>query len=283
MKKLPLFFLLIFSFSNVLAEPPYRFGTIDSLSKQIITYKDPTTFQELIYIGEEKRNMMFFGMNKDGKVEKPKKLKLRPHVFHSFYENEIAIEILVYYEKDKNKNFKRVETLALKYAKTIGRMPHVLVQRLDAVHFFEDKECQQGTGSAWTRTVNICPLDLKKWGIMLFVIEELLVHELVHASLDKPTSGAYKPLNPRISKSNKKTKKLNWSHWRKAAKKDKEFISDYAKSSFREDLAESFLAWLALRYNRVDDEDKAKILKAIPNRIKYLDDQNFNMYPIVSY
>ena len=64
---------------------------------------------------------------------------------------------------------------------------------------------------------------------------------------------------------------------------DKEYISDYAKTAVHEDLAESFLMWLAYRYNRVNEVEKAKILEAIPNRIKYFDAQNFNMYPIISY
>lgn len=275
MKKITLILLLVFSFSYVQAKPPY--DNTEWEFDNIITSKDPTTFQELIYIGEEKRNMRFKEY-KNGRSLKTKKLKVRPYVFHAFYENEIAIEILLYYEKDKNKSLKRAEALALKYAKMIGRMPHVLVQRLDAVIFFEDQSCK-GHGWAVYRIMSICPLSLKKWKVMSH-IEELLLHELVHTSLDKPTSGVYKALNPRISKNNKKTKKLSWRDWRKAVKKDKEFISDYAKSSYREDLAESFPMWLALRYNRVDDVEKAKILKAIPNRIKYFDDQNFNMYPI---
>ena len=267
--------MLVFSFSYVQAKPPYKDTHWEF--DNIITSKDPTTFQELIYIGEEKRNMRFKEF-KNGRSLKVKNLKVRPYVFHAFYENEIAIEILLYYEKDKNKSLNLAESLALKYAKMIGRMPHVLVQRLDAVVFFEDQSCK-GYGDSVYRIMSACPLTLRKWKVMSY-IEEFLLHELVHTSLDKPGSGVYKALNPSISKNNKKTKKLNWGDWRKAVKEDKEFISDYAKSNYREDLAESFPMWLALRYNRVDDVEKAKILKTIPNRIKYFDDQNFNMYPI---
>ena len=116
-------------------------------------------------------------------------------------------------------------------------------------------------------------------------IEELFVHELVHASLDKVQGGykSYQALNPKISKEKKmKTIKLNWGHWRKAQKKDKRFITKYAKTNSYEDLAESFLMWLALRYNRVSDIDKDIIIKTIPNRIDYFDKQSFDMYPLVS-
>ena len=66
----------------------------------------------------------------------------------------------------------------------------------------------------------------------------------------------------------------------KAAKKDKGFVTQYAKTTPYEDLAESFLMWLALRYDRVEDSDKETILKLIPNRIQYFDEQQFDMYPL---
>ena len=220
MKKITLISLLVFSFSYAQAEPPYE-TTVWELD--IITSKDPTTFQELIYIGEERRNMHFTGFDKNRKPAKQKLLIVRPYVFHAFHENEIAIEILICYEKDKQRNFKSVEGLTLEFAKIIGSMPHVLVQRLDAVHIYPDKS-GYATGAPWTRTVSLPLLNLEEDRLQNY-IDELLVHELVHASLDKPP-GVYKALNPRISRNNKKTKILNWSHWRKAVKKDKEFISD---------------------------------------------------------
>ena len=72
--------------------------------------------------------------------------------------------------------------------------------------------------------------------------------------------------------------------WRAAQKADDEFISTYAKEHpTEEDIAESFLVWMALRYrtDRISESDVNKILKAIPNRIKYFDEQEFDMYPIV--
>jgi hypothetical protein len=51
----------------------------------------------------------------------------------------------------------------------------------------------------------------------------------------------------------------------------------------REDIAESFLTWIVVRHrsDRVSKSHVKKILKAIPNRIKYFDEQEFDMYPIV--
>ena len=94
-------------------------------------------------------------------------------------------------------------------------------------------------------------------------MEETLVHEASHTSLDEYHSAS--------------------SGWIKAQNLDPSFISTYAYDNpEREDVAETFLLYLALRYRpeRIDATLKATILETIPNRIKYLDAQNFKMYPI---
>ena len=79
------------------------------------------------------------------------------------------------------------------------------------------------------------------------------------------------------------SKKLSWRDWRKAVKKDKKkYINDYAKTSIHEDLAESFIAWVALRYKskRLPNIKIQEIENNIPNRIIFFDKQNFDMYPL---
>ena len=71
--------------------------------------------------------------------------------------------------------------------------------------------------------------------------------------------------------------------WIKAQEEDCGFISDYAEEHpTREDISESYLPYFAVRYrsDRISVELKEKIESAIPNRIKYFDSQNFNMYPL---
>ena len=71
--------------------------------------------------------------------------------------------------------------------------------------------------------------------------------------------------------------------WLEAQNLDCEFISDYARDyPIREDIAESYLPYLAVRYrsDRISESLKKTIEEAIPYRIKYFDNQNFNMYPI---
>ena len=54
------------------------------------------------------------------------------------------------------------------------------------------------------------------------------------------------------------------------------------RSPDREDIAESYLLYFAVRYrsDRISSELKDTIESAIPNRLNYFDQQNFNMYPI---
>ena len=71
--------------------------------------------------------------------------------------------------------------------------------------------------------------------------------------------------------------------WLSAQKADCNFISDYAKEHpIREDIAESYLTYLAVRFrsDRIYSELKLKIENAIPNRIKYFDSKKFDMYPV---
>ena len=66
--------------------------------------------------------------------------------------------------------------------------------------------------------------------------------------------------------------------------KAKDVISKYAKKyPKREDVAESIVPWIAVRYrlDRISNVDAETILKTIPNRLKFFDEQNFDMHPLV--
>ncbi|MBK8292764.1 MAG: hypothetical protein IPK96_19345 [Flammeovirgaceae bacterium] len=71
--------------------------------------------------------------------------------------------------------------------------------------------------------------------------------------------------------------------WISAQESDGNFISTYALDNpKREDIAESFLLYLAVRHrsDRISQSLKSVTLQTIPNRIKYFDTQKFEMYPI---
>ena len=95
------------------------------------------------------------------------------------------------------------------------------------------------------------------------ILEETLEDEASYTSLD-----SYNSKDP---------------DWLSAQLKNCKFISSYAKDNpGREDIAESYLPYLAVRYRpeRISKSLKEKIEKAIPNRIRYFDNKNFNMYPM---
>lgn len=89
------------------------------------------------------------------------------------------------------------------------------------------------------------------------ILEEALFHEACHTAFDETLNSAV--------------------DWIAAQNADKgTFISTYARDyPKREDVAESFLCYLAARYRsaRISDANGETILEAIPNRIAYFDAQ----------
>ena len=95
------------------------------------------------------------------------------------------------------------------------------------------------------------------------ILEETLVHEAAHTSLDP--YHMYEPA------------------WKKTQEADGKFISDYARDNpNREDIAETFLLYMAARYRpeRISTALRDSIMAQVPNRIRYFDNLNLNMYPI---
>ena len=89
-------------------------------------------------------------------------------------------------------------------------------------------------------------------------LEETLIHEAVHTSLDADHAAS--------------------AGWLSARASDNEFISTYARDyPEREDLAESFLPFLAvmLRPERISTALRETITATIPNRIAYLESLKF--------
>ena len=94
-------------------------------------------------------------------------------------------------------------------------------------------------------------------------LEEVFIHEATHTTLDARHASS--------------------SGWIQAQGNDMNFISTYARDHpMREDLAESFPMWMALRYRegRISSRLAATIRTRMPHRIAYLDDQNFDMAPV---
>lgn len=226
--------------------PPFAKGTI-YIDPDIITDSDKTTFESLSYVGQAKRTMF------DHRVDKS--LTLSPFLFNSFYEDGLSFEIQV------NPEFQdsvKAEVIALKYAEIIGRLPIDLRVDLETITIHYGSEgFRGGQKKIFIYTVHAAELEAKG------ILEETLIHEGSHVSLD-----------PKYAKT---------SEWIAAQKADGNFISHYARDFYwREDMAESFVSYVAIRYrsDRIEQYTKDKILETIPNRIQFFDDLNLNMYPI---
>lgn len=146
----------------------------------------------------------------------------------------------------------------MKFAEVIGRLPTAL--RIDVETVWIHKGTEPFGGGNNNLLIHTGQSTLyENDGIL----EETLVHEASHTSLDAKHSTS--------------------SGWVSAQESDGNFISIYARDyPTREDVAETFLLYMAIRYrsDRIDQLLENKILETIPNRIMYFDDQNFNMYPI---
>jgi hypothetical protein len=149
---------------------------------------------------------------------------------------------------------------AQKYAFHIGQLPACL--RVDVDEIWIHKGTQPfggGNNSILIHTGQSAVYESSG------ILEETLVHEATHTSLDAAHAAS--------------------SGWLNAQNQDNSYISTYAQSNpTTEDVAESFLTWLAVRYRRpvISYYDYITIASTIPNRLSYFDAQNFNLYPFHS-
>ena len=225
--------------------PPFG-GTI-FIDPDIITENDPTTFISLSYAGTGSRQMYD---RRSGWVT------LEPFLFPAEYDDGLTIEIQVNPEFGSREN---AETYALKYAVVIGRLTTELRKDVETSWIHRGNEPFGGGNNNLLIHTDWSETYYEDQGIL----EETFVHEASHTSLDSYHAES--------------------SSWLDAQLADCEFISDYARDyPIREDIAESYLPYLAIRYrsDRISEDLRKKIEDAIPNRIKYFDDQKFNMYPI---
>jgi len=231
---------------------------------KVFSKKDSTTFKKLTF-NEEKT---ISEVNKRVKYSanwKTKKI-FRSFSFTAEYEDNITVEVLVEYEKDK-KDFEKAEEKALFYSKMYGQMPDFLKTYNNKIYIHNDFAEKKGTGNAWvmhkklefhTNLIN-CQNFL---GYSRCAV--IMVHELGHVI-------------------EKLTKVISPSEWQKARKLDKKkYASKYAKKNSHEDFAESITAWIAVRYKSdgINKSDLTKFNEFIPNRLKFFDELNFNMHPL---
>jgi hypothetical protein len=144
------------------------------------------------------------------------------------------------------------------YAEVIGRLPTALRSDVETVSIHMGTQPFGGGNN--NLLIHIGQADLY---VLEGILEETLVHEASHTSLDAAHAAA--------------------PGWLAAQVADANFISTYARDfPNREDVAESFLLYVALRFraDRISQSLMNTILQTIPSRIAYFDAQLLDMHPI---
>ena len=223
----------------------------------IINKKDPSNFINLSFL--EKKNVMGYDVRtltnkytKDGWG----KSSFTVFVFNATFENSKDILINV---NDEFKTDKKAKKQAIKWAKIYGQMPNFLKKNVKEITIHKGKAGWAGGQGTIVIHTDYLTNENKKYA------EELMFHELTHASLDWWWGGS-----------------VNEEKWKNAVSTDKYYISEYAwELPGNEDLAETVLWWYASRCkaDRISKKNNEKVNKFLTNRFKYLDEQNYDMHP----
>ena len=184
------------------------------------------------------------------------------YVFDLTYDDGISAKIRV---RQTDYRPREAFAIAREYAENMGRLPACLRKGVKKVNLM--KGDREWGGNSDTQSIDIQIGKMSRGYQQDGNVEETLAHECAHASLD----GIYY---------NGNTCKKSWET---AQEEDNKFISEYAwEFPCGEDVAESFSAFIALRYrsSRITKEQAMQIWQTIPSRIKLFEDGNLDMHPL---
>lgn len=241
--------------ASAAAAPPFG-GTV-FLHPAILAESDPSALASLTYQGRGLRTM-FDRRGRagvcDGSWRGGDWIEVRAYLFAATYGYGPPIEVQVNPEYGSAAAAEREATY---YAEAIGRLPAALRAGVETV-WIQKGDCDWGGGN---RNILIHTDRTAKFR-SLGAIEEALMHEGAHASLD--------PVYARSA------------GWRAAQAADGGFISDYARDyPDTEDLAESIVAFFAAEYRaaRIPRAMRSTIRATIPNRIAWFESLDLDMRP----
>lgn len=226
-------------------QPPALGPTI-FIDPDILSPDDPTTLVSVDSAGTGERTMF------DRRVDDFVVVQAR--LFDATFDDGLSAEIQVNPELEAAE----ARAAAEKYAEIIGRLPTALRDDVATVWIHAGTELFGGGNDnilIHTGQADIYEAD--------GILEEALIHEAAHTSLDAAHATA--------------------PGWLAAQESDNRFISQYAEDNpAREDIAETMVPYIALRYQSdgITDFLAAVIAQAVPARIEYLDAQGFDMYPL---
>jgi hypothetical protein len=233
-----------------LSSPPFD-GTI-FITGNIITSEDPSTFENIEYKGTGTREM--YDRRNGGAW-----ITLEAYLFDTTFSDGLKTEIQI------NPEFSLDEatTEANKYAFLIGQLSKELRKDVETVCIHKGEEAYGGgNNNILIHTAMTEYYENFDTGI----VEETLIHEATHTSID-----AY----------HYPDRETDGEKWIEAVEKDGGcYISTYARDNpYREDIAELFTLYVAVKYfpDRITNELRDIILSCCFNRIKFFDEQNFEM------
>ena len=226
------------------------------VDSNIIKKSDPSNFKDVVFI--EKEKLLDFDKRtfKNRKISW-KKTNFSVFVFKTSFEDTVDILIKV---NDEFKDLKKAEKQAIKFGKIFGQMPAFLREKVKYLIIHKGNPSWAGGNGYAIIHTNTFVNENKKY------IEESMFHELVHASLDWQWG----------------KKSIEEDKWLNAISTDKYYVSNYAwENPKQEDLAETVLWWYASRckVDRISKKNNQKVNKFLPNRFKYLDEQNYDTNP----
>ena len=232
--------------------PPYGGTAVDSEFEVIFT-NDESTFTGLRDLGLGKE-LMYDSRSNKGNYE-----YIDAHIFKADYTGGKVVHIAVNAELDRNIGgiFNLADIIANKYAAVVGRMPKIFRDAIDTLWIHDGEERWFSGLNEGTRFIGIYISSYPT------TTHAAILHETCHLYIDKIYS--------------------NDQHWLDAQKNDGgKFISTYAKENpQREDLAESFTAYFAIRYrkDRISIYTFINVIKTIPNRINFFESLELDMSP----
>ena len=226
-------------------EPPYR-GTA-FIDPDLIVASDPSALRSLDYAGLDTRRMF------DRRAEAF--VPTDAFLFNAAFEGETTVEVQVNVEFGDAATAKRHAAF---YARAIGQLPAGLRTRVETVWIHRgDMPFGGGNDNILIHTGKAA--EYLRDG----VLEEILMHEAAHTSLDPVHAAA--------------------DGWLAAQAADGGFISDYARDHpRREDVAESFGPFFAVRHRpeRISRDMAETIEATMPNRIEFFDRLELDMHPV---
>ena len=226
--------------------PPFS-GTI-FIDPDIILPSDPSAFTGLEYTGQGSRTMF------DRRVNNW--ITVNAFLFDAGFDDGLTAEVQV---NPEFQNADSAEVHAERYARVIGQLPTTLRRDVETVWIHKGvNPFGGGNNNLLIHTGQGALYEADG------ILAETFVHEASHTSLDADHAAS--------------------AGWLAAQQNDPTFISTYARDNpNREDVAESFLPYLAVRYrsDRISTDLQNTIASTIPNRIAYFDGLDLDMYPLV--